>query len=86
MFPICAEDAFCAPRPIGVPSDASHAGPGHVVVVPVPIQDHAIEVKVVVEPALQAEDANEDALKDVKCPVDRPTLVARSASPLLRHC
>ena len=85
LFPIRAGDAFCAPQPLGVTSDAPRAGLPLNVAIPVPAPAHTVEAKASLEPAFQTKDANEDVLEGVKCPVDRPALTARSASPVVRH-
>ena len=83
LFPIRV-DAFYVPQPLRVTSYALRARSQHDVAVPVTAQDYAIEEKAALEPAAQTKDANEDVL-EVKCPVDRPALVTKSASPLLHR-
>ena len=63
------------------------AGPQpSIVSVPLDAQDHAVVTKAALEPAARTEDADQDILQDVKCPVDGPALVQRSVSPVLRCC
>ena len=85
LFPIRADNVCFARQPLGVTNDAVRPGPQpNVVPVPIAAQDHAIEEKTALEPAAQTKDADKDIL-EVKCPVDSPALVQRSASPCFRR-